>query len=492
MSRRPNVLLITVDQWPGDLLGASGHPLVETPTLDALAHTGVHFRSVYSECPICIPSRRTLMTGMSPRAHGDRIFKPTEPMPDVVTMAQAFRNVGYQAYSVGKLHVHPQRDRIGFDDALLAEEGRPQLGTVDDYDMYLAQQGYVGQQYMHGMSNNEYDWRPWHLPEHTHVTNWTATEMCRTIKRRDPTRPAFWNLSFSHPHPPLVPPQTYLDRYDRFEMSMPGTGDWARNEMDLPFALRASRAYRPPLTERMLQGVQAAFFALCTHIDHQIRLVLGTLREERILNDTVILFTSDHGEMLGRHGLLGKRLFYERSSCVPTILVAPNGCDARLTNGVCDQVFGLADIMPTLLDLAGIDMPDICEGISMASLKGREYIYGECLEDAKASRMIRKGGHKLIWYPAGNALQLFDLTRDPEEHHDLANDASWVKTRRKLETLLIDCLYGKDLDWVRNGALAGFAEPDLPQLDRRDLGGQRGLHYPQPPLNVSNEVVGAG
>ena len=121
----PNVLLVIVDQWAGSLLGCAGHPTVQTPTLDQLARNGVRFANAYSESPICIPARRSLYTGTSPRTHGDRVFRKSGTMPPVPTIAQCFRDAGYQAFCVGKLHVFPERDRIGYDDVLLAEEGRP-------------------------------------------------------------------------------------------------------------------------------------------------------------------------------------------------------------------------------------------------------------------------------------------------------------------------------------------------------------------------------
>jgi arylsulfatase A-like enzyme len=128
-------------------------------------------------------------------------------MPNIKTLAQSFRDAGYQAYAVGKLHVYPQRDRIGFDDVMLSEEARYQFGVTDDYEMWLGENGYLGQEYSHGMSNNQYYTRPWHLPEEAHQTTWATAQMVRTIKRKDPTRPAFYYLSYVHPHPPLVPLQ---------------------------------------------------------------------------------------------------------------------------------------------------------------------------------------------------------------------------------------------------------------------------------------------
>jgi arylsulfatase A-like enzyme len=128
-TKAPNVLLVMVDQWPGRLLGIAGHPLIQTPTIDAIARNGVRFTRAYSECPICIPARRTLMTGTTTRTHGDRNFRTINPMPALPTLAHCFRDAGYQTFAVGKLHVYPPRDRIGFDDVLLSEEGRPRMSA---------------------------------------------------------------------------------------------------------------------------------------------------------------------------------------------------------------------------------------------------------------------------------------------------------------------------------------------------------------------------
>ena len=152
---QPNVFLICADHWAGSMFGVAGHTSIQTPGLDEIAQAGVRYTRAYSESPVCIPARRTLMTGLSPRGHGDRVFKDDLRFPSVVTLAQAFRDAGYQADAVGKLHVHPQRDRIGFDNVLLDDEGRPQWGVIDDYDIYLGHLGLPGRQFDHGMSNNQ-------------------------------------------------------------------------------------------------------------------------------------------------------------------------------------------------------------------------------------------------------------------------------------------------------------------------------------------------
>lgn len=486
MADRPNVLLISTDHWPADLLGEADHPDILTPTLDELARSGVRFRNAYGECPVCIPARRTLMTGVSPRTHGDRDFGETRPMPDLPTMAQTFRDAGYQAYAVGKLHVYPQRNRIGFDDVILDEEGRTQYGVVDDYEAFLADHGYAGRQFDHGMSNNDYVSRPWHLPEELHATNWASQQMVRTIKRRDPGRPAFWFLSYRHPHPPIVPLDRYLDMYGDVDLRWPTQGSWCRGA--LPYLLQAVRGRSAHMGVREIRDALRGFYALCTHIDHQLRVVVGTLREEGLLDDTVICFTSDHGDMLGRHGMWAKRLFYEASANIPMILVGTAG-DRRVGHHrVDDRLVGWQDVMPTLLDLAGIESPHGVEGLSMVGGREREWLYGEVGEDDHATRMIRKDRFKLIYYPAGNARQLFDLESDPLEIRDLAHDEDYQGVLQELSANLVGELYGGDEEWARNGELVGRPSRDFRPGPNRGLSSQRGHHWPPPPKTNMRQI----
>lgn len=487
---RPNVLLVAVDQWPGPLFGYRGHPAIETPTIDQLARNGVAFPRAYSECPICIPARRTLMTGTSPRTHGDRLFQPAAPMPDLPTLAETFGQAGYQTFAVGKLHAFPPRSRIGFDDALIAEEGRPQLGAIDDHDLYLSDRGFTGKQFLHGMSNNDYGWRTWHLPEDCHVTNWTTFAMCRTIKRRDPTRPAFWHLSFTQPHPPIVPIAAYLERYTRRATPAALDAAWARGTQ--PYALAAVRGFWNQLGPELLADVRRAFYALCTHIDAQLRIVIGTLREERVLDDTVILFTGDHGDMLGDFGLYAKRLMYEGSANVPMILVDRAGGTQAAPGTVDRRLVGLQDVMPTLLDLAGIRLPQTCDGLSMVGERRRETLYGEALEGPRATRMLHDGRHKLVWYPAGNVMQLFDLEDDPMELVDRAGDPAMAGLRDDLAARLTRELYGADAGLAEGGRLVGSPHLAYAATANRGLSGQRGLHFPAPPPDDPANVVGAG
>ena len=416
------------------------------------------------------------MTGTAPRTHGDRVYRDTLRMPELPTLAGSFRNAGYQTFAAGKLHVYPQRNRIGFDEVLLAEEGRRQFGVVDDYEMFLADIGQPGRQFAHGMSNNQYVVRPWHLEERLHVTNWVTEQMCRALRRRDPTRPGLFYLSHPHPHPPLVPLPYYLELYKKDRPTPPPCAEWARSPEQLPPALRVRRNLLASDHPGAAEEAREAFYALCTQIDHQLRVVIGTLREEGILDNTVILFTSDHGDMLGTHNLWSKRLFYEPSARIPMLLVDPRKT-ARISAGaVDDRLVCLRDVMPTLLDLAGIAVPDSVEGLSFAGTDRREWLYGEIGETpAAATRMVTDGRHKLIYYPAGNRFQLFDLFEDPNECRDLTDDPAYQTIRSRISELLIKQLYGGDLDWVREGRLVGTGADLEPPRPDPGLSGQRGI-----------------
>lgn len=488
---KKNVLLITVDQWPGNLLGCNGKENFLSPTIDELAKVGVRFENAYSSTPVCIPARRELMTGTGARTHGDRKFNEFLEMPDnLPTIAGTFKDNGYQTCGVGKLHVYPQRDRIGFDDVILNEEGRkvnfPNEMREDDYTRFINREGYTGLDYAHGMSNNNYITRPWHLPEYLHQTNWTSRQMCEQIIRRDPTKPAFWYCGFTAPHPPIVPPQVFLDMYDDVDIDMPHVGEWAEDPEHYPYAAKYySSLYNNLKTRKYLREARKGFYASCTQVDYAIRSIIGTLRDEKVLDNTIIAITSDHGEMLGNHNLWGKNNFYEDSAKVPFIIVPTLDCEGLVFNTTDDRLVELKDMMPTLLAMCSLSIPETVEGISLLDKDNkRDYVYGELWEDDRATRMIRKDQYKLIYYPIGNQIQLFNIVDDPDEMVDLSENQKYKAVKQDLTELLKANLYGSDLAWLKDGELAGcpakhFAYKPIQEncgiLNNRDLMLQRGI-----------------
>ena len=298
--------------------------------------------------------------------------------------------------------------------------------------------------------------------------------MCHTIQRRDPTRPAFWYCSFAAPHPPVVPPAAYLDMYDDAELPLPAVAEWAARFEDWPYALRARYHGNLQMSDREIRQALRGFYAQCTYIDHQIRLLIGVLREEGDLDNTVLMFTSDHGDMLGQHRLWGKPPLYDGAAAVPLILV-PTADDQRVGHHrIDDRLACLRDVMPTLLDLCGIDCPATVEGQSLVADARRSSLYAEVFDGDPAIRMLRDDRHKLVWYPVGNRVQLFDLEHDPAELDDLAGEPGHSDVQERLTAELVAHLYGSDLEWTRDGQLIGEPDRAFEIPPNRGLSAQRG------------------
>lgn len=474
---RPHLLLICCDHLPAALLESPEGDLIRWSNLRHLLRCGRYFRRCYSESPLCIPARRTILTGQEPRRHGVNAYMPGKPLPPVPTIASALRDAGYQTGAVGKLHIDPMRARAGFEEVRLHEEGRGGLAEPDDYEWFLQDEGFAGQQFAHGISNNLYGSRPWVLPESLHPTTWTAKEMVRMIRRRDPTRPGFWYLSFAAPHPPLVPPATILEQYPLGINWPRHGGKWSREQAELPpFLASVQRRFGVP-SQAERQEAWRAFAATCTHLDLQIGLVLAALREEGILSKTHILLISDHGDMLGHHGLWAKACFFDAAARVPFLLVSPPE-DSRIVPGVDDQrLLGLQDVMPTLLELADVPIPVSVTGNSALGKKRRPWLWGEVgsAGSLNACRMVCDGRYKLIYYPVGNRLFFFDLENDPGETSDLAMDASAALARDRLTQLLRESLRDTAPYWLDADTQAFVGEPESEALAHDEITFHRSL-----------------
>jgi arylsulfatase len=474
-AQAPNVLMVSTDHWPGNLLGCAGHPTVLTPTLDTLGLNGCYFPNAYTPVPACMPARRSIHTGMSAYAHGMYRNEMRRLPKGVTPIAQNFRDHGYQAVGVGKMEVFPPRSRAGFDETILDFEGRGFVhGDLDDYELFLADEGHPGQRYSSGMCNNDYLYRPWHLDEYLHATNWTAETMCRQIARRDPDKPGFWYLSFSHPHPPLNPLRDYLDLYRDLEPPAPVRGSWSLDE-NRSAKIAAFQRFFIAQDDAHTQRIRRAFYALCTHIDHQLRRVIGTLREHGLLQNTYIMFFSDHGDMLGDHGLWAKHNCFEGETRIPMLLSGPG-----VTPGTVDnRLVSLEDVYPTLAELAGIATPGHVDGLSMVGDTQRQTICSVARTDPGACRMIRDARHKLIYFPAGNQRLLFDLQDDPQECHDLAHDAAHSDTLDRLTAAMVESFQlDEERAWLKDGQLIGAEFTASPSGAQRQYHLQRGMHHP--------------
>ncbi|MFK7693646.1 sulfatase-like hydrolase/transferase [Paenibacillus sp. HJGM_3] len=498
---RPHIVLITVDQMRADLMGCAGHPLVQTPHIDNMAARGVRFEQAYSGTPICIPARATIMTGQEGHTLGITRYVEGFPLPTTQTLPALLSEGGYETRVVGKMHVYPERCHYGFDSMLLCEEGRPfgagtpQKRGYDDYELWLAEQGYAGQAFAHGIANNEYAMSPWHLPDHLHPTEWIADQSCRTIQRRDWTRPLFLWASFTAPHPPLTPLMRDLYMYERDEMLKPVIGDWA--ERHSLYQQRQAAAYGSErFTEKQTDLAYRGFYASITQVDRAINRILGTLREAGMLERTWLVFTSDHGDSMGDHGLWFKAGFTRGACNIPLIVVPPSksagpaGAPAggwRLGETNASPV-GLQDLLPSCLEMAGLPVPDDLDGRSLVPLlqpesagSVRETLLGEFGTVGARSLMLTDGRWKYIWFEEDGVELLFDLEADPMERTDLALRAEEAERLQAWRDALALRLAARDADpAVRDGRLAAVGAPR--RLDAREKASlaqyynPRGLH----------------
>ncbi|MEF3305055.1 arylsulfatase [Paenibacillus sp. GYB003] len=474
---KPNLLLITVDQMRWDCLSAIGHPVVETPNLDQLVGSGVAFTSAYSATPSCIPARAAIITGMSQRSHGRVGYKDKVPWNYAHTLPGELANAGYHTQCVGKMHVYPARNLCGFHNIVLHDgylhynRSRhtaygDHFDQADDYLHWLRQTAGSELDITDlGLDCNASTVaRPWHLPEHLHPTNWCVSQSIDFLRRRDTGKPFFLWTSFVRPHSPLDPPQAYFDMYKDADMPDCPVGDWVDEEAALR-AAPAPNAIVGKLPKRRLDRAKAAYYALITHIDDQIGRLLNALGEHGVLNDTVVLFTSDHGELMGDHHYFRKALPYEGSAKVPFLVYDPGNRLGLAKGGRVESVVELRDIMPTLLDAAGVPIPDTVEGASLLPLcRGertpwRGYIHGEHSFGALSNHYATDGREKYIWFSQTGEEQFFDLVADPQELRNLANEKE-ARARVSLWRKRVAAeLEGREEGYAQNGELIAGRPP---------------------------------
>lgn len=432
---RPNILLITTDQQRHDAMGLNrpASPL-RTANMDWLAAGGTNFSRAYTTCPVCIPARRTLLTGLHPTTHGLTRYRDGVDWDPDFTVPGLLSDHGYQTQLIGKLHMHPQRKRYGFDNVILSESPshRPESRThsVNDYTDWLMKQPSVGEPNNSGINGNSRLGRPFNLEENLHQTSWTADQAIDFFSRRDPTCPYFLHLSFWAPHPPLIPPQAYWDLYKDYD-GQPNIGEWAKAIAGNTRG-KAPDAAVGPFDPEEIRRATAGYFGLIHHIDDRIRAVLERCfvhDSPRQKEPTLILFTSDHGEMLGDHQLFRKSLPYEASSHVPLFI---NAFNMGMPAGQSDELVCLEDVAATIIDAAGIDLPEALrddhEGTSlMPIVRGeraavRDWLFGQIETFVGASHYCLHGPLKYIRFQQTHEEQLFDVLSDPHELHDLSAD----------------------------------------------------------------------
>jgi arylsulfatase A-like enzyme len=408
------------------------------------------------------------MTGQRPASHG--VVMNYNTRLDGPTLPGELSRAGYQTHLVGKLHLWPHRKLYGFDSADWSDgSGHDRM---DDYERFLRREGVTMPRPVtaHGANINGFVARPWHLDERLHFTNWCADRAIEFLERRDPTVPFFMKVSFIQPHEPCVPPQVYYDRYMGMDLPEPYVGDWAR-VFDEPQRGLPVAAWRLWLEPQLMKQYRAGYYGCVNHIDDQIYRILEVMPRH-----TIVVFLSDHGDMIGDHQWLRKRNAFEGSARIPLLMQLP--ADMGYEQGqVIDAPVELMDVMPTLLEAAGVPIPKTVEGRSVLPLlRGetawREYLHGECAAIPTCNtgmHYLTDGRTKYIWYPGIGTEQLFDLEHDPQEMVDLAEDAQWSDQIKHWRGILVRELESRPEGFVRDGQLAEFDGPSplcLPGYER--------------------------
>lgn len=459
--KQPNILLLMCDQFRGDCLSYAHHPDVKTPYLDTLAAQGASFDHTYSACPSCIPARVALFTGKSQGKHGRVGYEDGIDWNYDHMMAEEFTKNGYQSQCIGKMHVHPVRKHCGFEglklhDGYLGHYRSSQIPhsqhqeVTDDYLYYLKDQiGQYADFNVTGPECNSWITHPWIYEERLHPTNWVADETIRFLETKDPTRPFFLMSSFVRPHQPFDAPASYFDMYKDKDLRPPVTGDWDDTDSTHTYGYIKDSIYGCQ-DDQMRHDAMAGYYACISHVDHQVGRIISALQESGEYDNTIILFLSDHGEMLFDHHLYRKVFPYEGSTHIPLLFHVGKNV-AATTPLRSDTVAELRDIMPTLLDFAGIPVPDGVDGISLTpeilgqKKNTREYLHGEhSFHSGLSNHYIVSSHDKFIWYSEKNEEQYFNLAKDPGETHNAVHDPEYHERIAYLRNILIQELKDRE------------------------------------------------
>lgn len=467
--RRPNLLLVTLDQWRGDCLSVAGHPNVDTPNLDRLASKGVRFARHYAQSAPCGPSRASLLTGTYQHVH--RSVQNGTPLDARFTnVALEAQSAGYDPVLFGHTDTTVDPRTVPAEDPRLENyEGLlPGFRVVlelpehrEAWYLWLEERG-------HDVSDRNRFLRPrddiqvpddrgasWPPPPFEADETETAFVVDKVIeevtRQRTVAEPWFIHASIYRPHPPFVVPAPYHDLVNPADVPTPIEDEVGVRPPFLDGALRWAH-YRPPANEIDLRQIRATYYGMMSEVDAQVGRLLDVLDDREIAEDTVVVVTSDHGEMLGDHGLMSKLGFFDQSFHIPLIVRYPALGGDEVKGSVVDCFTENVDIMPTLLDLAGIEPPRQCQGRSLRPfLDGsldvemppddwRTSVHWEFdfrvwagavgLPGHRCNLAVHRDLHGKYVHFAGWPAVYYDLVQDPDErkplteHPEMANYAS--------------------------------------------------------------------
>lgn len=453
----PNIVFIITDQQRHDTIRAMGFPHMDTPQLDALVGEGTSFSQMYVTAPCCAPSRASLFTGLYP--HNSGVLRNDEAWPG--TWVSDLARAGYHCCNVGKMHTHPFEAPFGFHERHVVENkdrAHPKLPFfLDNWDKALMARGIEKPDRRSYRRRQDYDTAlgafTWEIDRDLHPDVFTGRLACRWLEEWNGTAPFFLQIGLPGPHPPYDPAPGDLAPYASRELPEAIPADLDAQ----PQALRRLRAnhmredhdavrHLDKPTAEQLHRQRAHYYANVSMIDGVVGEVRAALEARGVAENTVIVFTSDHGDALNDHGHSQKWTMYEHSVRVPAVIHDPRRPSGRRV----DDLVSLMDLGPTVLELAGVTPPDWMEAVSLVPYTVgdldtplRTEVFSELArdmiqDDSAFLTMIRTGPWKLVHYAGSDEGQLFDLDADPDELANLWDDPAAAGTRAALTRRLLD------------------------------------------------------
>ena len=455
--KRPNILLLYTDQQRWDALAANGNPDIVTPNLDRLAGQGLNLDRFFVQNPVCMPSRVSMLTGQYPATLG--ITQNGVPVPqDTLTLPRMLRNYGYVSANIGKLHFLPHANRdhrdvhpdYGFDHLEISDEpgcyedayrawvrrqapdqlDRISVGLPPATDVWYRTMG-IQDRVQHRVEGGRFDFKgaiPFPGDDAFTHTAFVAEQTIEFL-RQQRERPFLCIAGFYSPHAPWVVPQTYLDLYDPTTFALPA----------FPPEVEEVRA-DSLCSDEQLRSARHGYYAMVSEVDHHVGRILATLDDLDLSQDTIVLFTSDHGEWLGEHLRYGKGYpGHDAVSRVPFIIRWPEGIAApgRTVHAIVEAV----DVVPSLLECAGIPVPHHLQGRSFLSVlenraaEGRTDAPGHTSAPERTSapgrtsalaemtgwKTLRTEEYRYV-VDSGGEEWLYDLSQDPEGYRNVAHE----------------------------------------------------------------------
>ena len=443
----PNILWICTDQQRWDTIHALGNEHIRTPNLDRLCADGVAFTHAHCQNPICTPSRASFLTGMYPRylnacTNGNASWQNEAPL-----VTKTLADAGYDCGLAGKFHLSAAHNRI---EPRLDDGYRVFHWSHHPHDSWPSGHAYNDWLEARGIDHDATKRELGYMPAEFHQTRWCAD---RAIDFMREPRKGPWLFSYNcfDPHPPLDPPKDYLDRFDLDDLPLPDCTDEDLREERALAAAGVNFQSRPArVPEKKARLSLAKYWAMIEQIDDHVGRMLDALEASGQRENTVVIFTSDHGHMIGDHGLSNKGCrFYDGLVRVPLIVSWPGHFKS---GGKSDALVELTDITPTLLELAGLAVPEGMHGRTLIPVlagetrEHREHVrctYTETLQGPRSwGTMIRDRRYKLVCYHGTGMGQLFDLETDPGEHRNLWNspEHAGIKIRLLQESFDVEAM----------------------------------------------------